>query len=249
VRARLLILRNQKTSRQSFTTLRTDREITRYLAFSSVFRRTRLDSRLFLSPASRQVRFSKEPNVFFSSQRTSCRDTRRDLQYSGRISDTMLVKSRTCWRPGTRGRRTWNTEERREGDGGGGRGSYSEGQWKAKRVRGGQPGGSLGRFLDRSSKSGFIPRQVSGTSTPRSFPISPSLSSNLCSPYTIQNGGPGFSLFFSAPGNFPPTSSVRQRRENTQTISFVRRRSVSDVRESRNPRGPSLSRANLSVGA
>lgn len=59
----------------------------------------------------------------------------------------------------------------------GGRGSHSEGHWKAKRVRGGQPGGSLGRFLDRSPKSGFIPpASLSGTSNP----FSPFLSLFLC---------------------------------------------------------------------
>jgi len=82
-------------------------------------------------------------------------------------------------------------------DSGRGRGSHSEGQWKAKRVRGGQPGGSLGRFLDRSPKSGFIPRQVSGTSTPSLFPyLSFSFIESLLAAYHTKRARPGVFSFF-----------------------------------------------------
>jgi len=49
--------------------------------------------------------------LFFFCYNISRCNTWRGLQYSRRISDAMLVKSRTCWRPGTRGHWTWNTEE------------------------------------------------------------------------------------------------------------------------------------------
>lgn len=76
----------------------------------------------------------------------------------------MLVKSsRTCWRPGT-----WELERgtQRAGEcGGSGRDKAraldSEEHWQVKWARDGQPGPSPGIFLDRSPKSGFIPRRVS----------------------------------------------------------------------------------------
>jgi len=121
------------------------------------------------------------------------------------------------------------------------------------------PEGLLGDFWTAVLNQVSFPGKSPAPRLPHSFSISLSLSSNLCSPYTIQSGlVPGFSLFSLRPAIFLYVARKRGRqkikRENTQTpitrstISSVRRRSVSDVRESRNPRRPSVSRADLSVG-
>lgn len=126
----------------------------------------------------------------------------------------MLVKSRTCWRPGT-----LDVEHRRAGSE---NVVVVEGEDRTRRDTGKRsecavvsPGGSLGRFLDRSPKSGFIPPASPAPRTLSLFLslflsylyLSPPLSRRTRLRYNEQSERDDslqlLPLFFSTPGNFP----------------------------------------------